>query len=127
MDKRMKHHYLMIGFLTYHGIPKQHHTVKVGHAIAKIARLAKKHRVACEWLCNGRKWNCQHGPEYTQDMFDVDINKIKNNIYKALKLAGMVECDWVVYFQNDPRGATVRLYYRMDGGVLRDLTELFYI
>lgn len=121
----MKKRYMYIGYLTYRGVDAQHHKLEILQAIKKITALAKKHARVCEWACNGRKWNSDRGPEYTQEMFEIDAEKIKTSILKTLQSAGMTELDWAVNFQNDPRGATVKLYYRADNRLI-DLTELLY-
>lgn len=122
----MKKRYLYIGYLTYRGIGKEHHTLEVLEAVHKISNLAKKHGRVCEWYCNGRKWNCDNGPLYDMDMFEIDAEKIKTNIFKALRAAKMTEFDWAVGFQNDPRGATVKLYFKAENRLI-DLTELLYL
>jgi len=96
-------------------------------AVGKIGRLARKHRMMCEWLCNGRKYNADHGPEYTQDMFESDISK---NVKKIEKIM-MIGADGVglpmltTAYQSDPRGYTVKLYHVVKG-VKRDVSECLY-
>ncbi len=117
---------------TYYAIRGYINTGNTEHeeiiSIQKIARLARKHRLTCEWACNGRKWNADRGPEYTQEMFEIDINKIKARIYKVAK-SGMPETKYAIDFQNDPRGATVKLYLRNANDSilgLRDITDVLY-
>jgi len=119
--KNLKSYYAIRGFINTGDTSHEEIT-----SIQKIARLARKHRAVCEWVCNGRKWNADRGPEYTQEMFDNDIEKIKSKIFKA----GLPENKYAIDFQNDPRGATVKLYLRNANNSilgLRDITEVLYL
>lgn len=85
--------------------------------IKKIARLAHKHQRQCENDCNGEGWvkgeffRCDgsmagsyvNGGETT--IFYVEIIKIEEKIRKLLTKGFVVE------FQRDPRGNTVKLSY----------------
>ena len=91
--------------------------------IKKISSLAKKHRMRCEWLCNGCKYNYYLSPNipkemlYDQDQFGIDIEKIENKIKEIAKNFG-----FIIEHQYDPRGATIKLLYNDT-----NLTEILYI
>lgn len=95
--------------------------------IKRIASLAKKHRTRCEWLCNGCKYNYYISPNipkemlYDQDQFDIDIEKIENKIKEIAKNFG-----FIIEHQYDPRGATIKLLYKLDN-YTKNITEVLYI
>jgi len=103
-------------------------------AIKKISSLAKKHRMRCEWLCNGCKYNYYLSPNipkemlYDQDQFGtdaariafIDIEKIENKIKEIAKNFG-----FIIEHQYDPRGATIKLLY--NDTYIKNLTEILYI
>jgi hypothetical protein len=67
--------------------------------LANIDRLAKRYHRLCENYCNG---------EIGEEHFDKYSNFLQDNIKKNMKLFSF-SCS--VSFQNDPRGAEVRLQH----------------
>lgn len=94
--------------------------------IKRIMSLAKKHNTRCEWLCNGtttqrNDWKIQDKYRYTQKQFDIDIDKIETKIKDIAKNFG-----FIIEYQYDPRGATVKLLYKFDN-YIKNITDILYI
>lgn len=121
MNKKEKMNYLIRGYI---GVEMEYKEIE---AIQKVARLAKKHRLICEWACNGYKWNNENFI-YDQVEYEKDIAKIENKI--TLLIGKPL---YAIEFQHDPRGWTVKLYHTQAGSkyavipFLKDISELLYL
>ena len=69
--------------------------------LAKIDRLAKKYHRFCEDVCNG-----VYDSEEREDQLEESIKCLIHNLIKKLSFSVTVK------FQNDPRGAEVKLFIK---------------
>ena len=118
-------------------------------AINKIRLLTKKHNIQCENSCNGRGYIPRKGmftlgsedpngeykdykPGFIKDDYSVFDKECKNIELKILN----AQCEIIennsyftkIKFQNDPRGATVKMFYTGTGLTANiDVTDILYI
>lgn len=103
--------------------------------LAQMKRLAIKDQRISTWACNGTKYNNPRGEmynwpdfEYTQEMEKADSDKVRKAVDKVLLELNSdhkFNC-WHVEYQGDPRGYTLRLYYRYPrDGEHKDYKGLF--
>jgi hypothetical protein len=94
--------------------------------IKRIKMLSKKHQIICTWLCNGTKANSnnyqlQEKYRYNKEQFDIDIDKIETKIKNITK-----NFDFIIEYQYDPRGATIKLLYKFEQ-YTKNITDVLYL
>lgn len=110
-----KTEYAIIGYLQWHrGLSEDpyagNYIDDLLEAINKVRNLSKKHHRLCEDYCNGKFKNI--------DEFERKQNAVQDKIRQLCHSLFNVGYG----FQNDPRGATVRLFINC-----KDMTNLLYL